>query len=596
VAASQTAGGTVDIEGTLNALGDTIDLGATSAFANTTLGGTLENAVIVSDGGTITYNLGTLVSSTVEGTLDLGDSGLLLVAGGLTVTGASGTGPGVIDVTGAGAATLVLTDSEVLDNVTLNVGSDVGFDGVNGNGATLVFGPAAVVNSLGINGLQLGGAAAVTNAGTINAGVADGVASIDTGVFTNTGTINVTNAQVMSIVSESGTFTNTGLVDANGGTIDIGSAVSGAGSIDVGKLGLVVFAGAVASGQTVAMTSTNSEVVLDLPSSFAGTVAGFQSSDRIDLVGVATVGTGVSAVGATAVVTSGGSSVTLDVGKLASGYGYALDSDGNGGSNLFTGKVFNGPASGYGTFAPGAQNAIINAQGYGNKITVTGRDSLINTGTGGANVSIANGNAKVDLAGYHNVVTSTGPGAEVVVGAASDSTVTLADANDDVSLTGSGNTVNAGGGNNTVVLAGNDDTVSVTWGQQAISVIGTSDLVSLLASASGSIRLAGLNDTVFLGSGTPTITDAGSGLNVFVGKGTGQSIVTGVASDPHFVIDLVGGVGGFTSAAKAYASLTSDGHGGSLLSLGGNSSIDIAGVTPNHLSAHNFALVSSFHV
>jgi hypothetical protein len=56
------------------------------------------------------------------------------------------------------------------------------------------------------------------------------------------------------------------------------------------------------------------------------------------------------------------------------------------------------------------------------------------------------------------------------------------------------------------------------------------------------------------------------------------------------LIDLIGGLGGYTSAAAAAAALTPDGHGGALLSLGATGSIDFTGVSPSQLHASNFQI------
>ena len=48
--------------------------------------------------------------------------------------------------------------------------------------------------------------------------------------------------------------------------------------------------------------------------------------------------------------------------------------------------------------------------------------------------------------------------------------------------------------------------------------------------------------------------------------------------------------GGYTTAGKAFATLTSDGSGGSLLSLGADGSIDLLGAPKSSLHVTNFKI------
>ena len=71
----------------------------------------------------------------------------------------------------------------------------------------------------------------------------------------------------------------------------------------------------------------------------------------------------------------------------------------------------------------------------------------------------------------------------------------------------------------------------------------------------------------------------------------GGLTVSGFGADTASgVFDLLGGEGGYTNAGAAYAALTSDGHGGSLLSFGTAGSLDIVGVAKTSLSAANFKI------
>jgi hypothetical protein len=70
----------------------------------------------------------------------------------------------------------------------------------------------------------------------------------------------------------------------------------------------------------------------------------------------------------------------------------------------------------------------------------------------------------------------------------------------------------------------------------------------------------------------------------------GNMILTGFAKDSTGVIDLRGGLGGFTTPQAVVAALQSDHHGGTLLSLGHGNSLDFDGVARSQLHAANFAI------
>ena len=99
--------------------------------------------------------------------------------------------------------------------------------------------------------------------------------------------------------------------------------------------------------------------------------------------------------------------------------------------------------------------------------------------------------------------------------------------------------------------------------------------------------------TVFLGAAASGIDDRSSGLTIVVAKSAGSLELTDLARDPRWVMDLTGGVGGFTTPASLVAALQSDGHGGALLMLGSNAgaaSIDFVGITPGHIVAADFRI------
>ena len=61
-----------------------------------------------------------------------------------------------------------------------------------------------------------------------------------------------------------------------------------------------------------------------------------------------------------------------------------------------------------------------------------------------------------------------------------------------------------------------------------------------------------------------------------------------MASDPTAVVDLLGGVGGYTSVSQVMSALTSDGNSGSLLPLGNGQAVHFVNIAPNNLHQSNF--------
>ena len=106
--------------------------------------------------------------------------------------------------------------------------------------------------------------------------------------------------------------------------------------------------------------------------------------------------------------------------------------------------------------------------------------------------------------------------------------------------------------------------------------------------ATGGFTIVGTGDVVYAGL-NDAITDGGSSTTIKIGSNVGNLSISGFGSDLTYgVIDLLNGVGGYTTPGQAFAALTPDGSGGSKLSLGSDGSIDILNVAPTALHAGNF--------
>ena len=115
---------------------------------------------------------------------------------------------------------------------------------------------------------------------------------------------------------------------------------------------------------------------------------------------------------------------------------------------------------------------------------------------------------------------------------------------------------------------------------------GTGDTISLAGNTM--LTVYGHTEMVFVGAGNATVNDFATGLTLKVGPTAGQDVLSHFASDPSGVVDLIGGIGGFTTVAGVLSALKSDGHGGTSLSFGHGSSLDFQNVAPSQLHAANF--------
>jgi hypothetical protein len=117
---------------------------------------------------------------------------------------------------------------------------------------------------------------------------------------------------------------------------------------------------------------------------------------------------------------------------------------------------------------------------------------------------------------------------------------------------------------------------------------GNGDTISI--SRDTRLAIHGTNEMVFVGGGDIAIDDFSVGLKLLIGPTIGHAIISGFASDPNGVIDLAGGVGGFTDAAMVLSALSNDGRGGTLLSLGKGQLLDFVGIPPGQFHATNFQI------
>jgi hypothetical protein len=153
--------------------------------------------------------------------------------------------------------------------------------------------------------------------------------------------------------------------------------------------------------------------------------------------------------------------------------------------------------------------------------------------------------------------------------------------------------VTVGTGSN-LTVSGSNDAISATTGDKVTISAGTGETITgsgfTVHGGSGTeFAILGTADVVYAGL-NDAITDGGSSTKFKINSNVGNLAISGFGADPTGVIDLLNGAGWYTSASQAFASLTSDGAGGSLLPLGSSGSVDFVNAAPSSLHVSNFKI------
>ncbi|MBV8442981.1 MAG: heparin lyase I family protein, partial [Hyphomicrobiales bacterium] len=237
-------------------------------------------------------------------------------------------------------------------------------------------------------------------------------------------------------------------------------------------------------------------------------------------------------------------------------------------------------------------NSRMDVTGSNDSVTMS---SGSNAGVWGSNNAIAAGsNDGLWVGGTGNTITVNGGTGDQITGSGF-----LVNASAAASLTVGGN--GSGGTDDLVYGSG----VSVTLGTSSkMDVTGSNDSVTVGSGSNAGVWgsnnaiAAGSNDGLWVG-GTgngvnagidDVLHDSGTGAKVSIGSNVGALEIYNFGADPSGVINLLNGVGGYTSPSQAFSALTSDGSGGSLLSLGTNGSIDFLSLAPSALQLTNFKI------
>ena len=245
------SGGTVDIGGTYDNTGQTLD--GTASFGQLALyGGTIGGGTATSASVAFTNYGGTLSGVTFDGPLNFDSTSvqqIVHLANGTAVVGSGGSGPGTINDTGY-YSYLYFDNTQTVSNTTITLGSTIGYydylfdydttgaggqvltlastvtvnvqgyysqiDDGSGSGDGIV--NQGVINQTGSSSLAINGNS-FTNSGTINAKSTSGYLTIDPTTFTNSGTIDVANGETVTI--QPTTFTNLPAHALTGGTYEV---------------------------------------------------------------------------------------------------------------------------------------------------------------------------------------------------------------------------------------------------------------------------------------------------------------------------------------------------------------------------------------
>lgn len=258
--------------------------------------------------------------------------------------------------------------------------------------------------------------------------------------------------------------------------------------------------------------------------------------------------------------------------------------------------------------ASGASNQVTVGNGYQDSAIIN-FDLFTGPSPGPSTVTLGNGNQDSAVVssitpqrtyvtlgdGDHDTLTvKSGISINATVGNGNDDTINVIGNENNVYVgNGNGDTVNSNS-LNTFIYAGHGrgDTINIAGTANLVNAVfgGQSNRINLFGSQS--FELSGSHDAMlFIGSGDSIVIDASTGTHINIGSAAGTDFLGDFAQDlATGVIDLIGGIGGFKTIAAALAALTPDGAGGSLLSFGPGSSLDIENVVPSALTAANFKI------
>ena len=294
------------VEGTLNVTGSLGEPSAMQVSGTLITSGTIASssgpAVTLAAGSAIELLPGAAFTGAVQGagsaTLDLGAGN---TSGSIADFGTAFTGFSEIDVAGKWGLT-----------GTSNPASGLM---IGGGGTLQVQGTLAVPGTLLLHGAVL----AVSPAGTVEVGSAGGATA---------GRITVDH---FSLLAGYGTLkapvSDSGTVEATGGTLSLAANVSGKGTIAIDTGSVLNAAGLLGKAAVVFVNGgSNESLIAANPHAIGGLISGFAASDTIDLSGFAE--TGWSFKGSTLTLNGAGGTVALHFAAGITAADFNIGSDG----------------------------------------------------------------------------------------------------------------------------------------------------------------------------------------------------------------------------------------------------------------------------
>jgi probable HAF family extracellular repeat protein len=284
-------------------------------------------------------------------------NGQILLQGDSLVEFASGniqtiSGSGSLDIRSPDAFVAIqgsTTSNSAFDALSNNAGSITLYDGAE------ISTDDSLTNSGGIgldgDGGYSGGSkfqvvGTLTNSGVIGIGNEDDADHLSAGDAVSAGALVNSNqiylygsGDYSAVLDVAGAIENDGVIDAGSITGDPGrsiiyaSQMTGTGGISIGDDATLELNVRGATSQTVNFAGSSSTLVLDYPTDFAGTLAGLQTDDTIDLVGLRVAGAAVSGDALT-VTEADGATLQYNLSGFPSGDDFALLTDGHGGTDL----------------------------------------------------------------------------------------------------------------------------------------------------------------------------------------------------------------------------------------------------------------------
>ncbi len=324
----------------LDAGGQSVKLGRGPIFGGQSLtlelGGFLQHGTFNLGKAAITYQGGGFGFATIHGAVNLSAaSATVEFGGGVVLTRANGLGPGLVNLTGAGAALAFFdpkgVNANAIDNVTITIGN-----------ATTAAHLQIVSEASRAQTFTLGSGVKIVS------GAAGALAAFDSQFgFADT----LVNQGLISAAASGGTFTiaealvNTGQIDvSNGDTLILQAALYGSGQAAIASGSVLEIGRSAAVGQTVVFQDATGLLRLDAGASFAATLVGLRVGDAVELV--ATAATSASVNNQDQLVVLNGSSTVATL-QLTGYYRHTIfqvASDGHGGTNISVSTTAAAPA------------------------------------------------------------------------------------------------------------------------------------------------------------------------------------------------------------------------------------------------------------